>query len=117
VKEITFFNDFVPIVKIFGKKYNCNTPFKSKNQFQYFLEMIDNIKKCSGLLGFVNEKCIGYAEDSSKDIHLCSACQKLLLEDFQTLKSTIIKNIENKVSLSSKVLMFLKIYFFMILSH
>lgn len=102
VKEINFYDD-LDIVKIYGKNYNCNTQFKSKNQFQIFLFTINNIKKCSGLYEILNEKCIGYVEDSSKDINMCSACQKLLLmeEDFQTTKSKINKNIEYKVSLSS----------------
>jgi len=105
VKKIHFYNNFVPIIQIYGKNYSCNIPFKSKNQLENFIKIIDNIEKCPGLNGFIHEKCIGYVENTSEDIQACFICQRLVTEeDLQTkseikLKSKIIENLENKVSL------------------
>jgi len=106
VKKIHFYNSLVPIIHVYGKKYEYNNPVTTMNELENLLEKIDNIEKCSGMDGFVHEKCIGYFEDTLEDIEMCSACKGIItdqhlqkISEIIESKSKIIESLEKKVSL------------------
>lgn len=89
-KKIIFYNSFIPIIHVYGKKYKHNKPIKTKIELEKLIEKIDNIEKCSGIDGFAHENCIGYIENPSEDIEVCSACQELVkYQDLVKIKAII----------------------------
>lgn len=106
VKKVHFYNSFVPVIQIYGKKYEFKMHISRKKELRRLLERIDSIEKCYGRDGFVFENCIGYIEDSSPYVYMCSACRDLVtIPDLQRMKAVIesksktIRNLEEKVSL------------------
>ncbi|XP_060857297.1 uncharacterized protein LOC132934904 [Metopolophium dirhodum] len=88
VKKVNFYNNLVPTIQIYGKKYEYNTPIKTKEELENFLEKIDSIEKCYGRGGFVFEQCIGYFENSLDN--MCTGCRGLVKdEDLQRMKAKL----------------------------
>ncbi|XP_060857552.1 uncharacterized protein LOC132935110 [Metopolophium dirhodum] len=88
VKKVNFYNNLVPTIQIYGKKYEYNTPIKTKEELDNLLEKIDSIEKCYGRGGFVFEQCKGYFENSLDN--MCSGCQGLVKDqDLQRMKAKL----------------------------
>jgi len=100
VKKVNFYNNLVPIIQIFGKKYEYKMPITTKKELEDLLEKIDNIEKCYGSGGF--EQCIGYLSYGLKSNYKCFGCQGLVkIPVLQRMKSKIetIQSLNNRVSL------------------
>jgi len=88
VKKVIFYNNLVPTIQIYGKKYEFNMPIRTMKQLDDLLEKMDDVQKCYGRAGFVLEQCIGYYENSS--VNMCSGCQGLVKDqDLEIMKSKI----------------------------
>ncbi|XP_015373933.1 PREDICTED: uncharacterized protein LOC107168897 isoform X2 [Diuraphis noxia] len=105
VKKILFFNSLVPIIQVYGKKYEYNNPITTMKELENLLEKIDDIEECFGMDGIVHERCIGYFEDTLDDIEMCSACQGIKTDQsLQKINATIefksktIESLERKIS-------------------
>jgi len=105
VKQVNFYNCLVPVIQIYGQKYEYDTPIKTKIELETLLEKIDTFEKCSGQDGFTHKKCIGYFEARSEDIEMCFMCQRMIRDqDLHKTKTSIesksktIKNLQNRVS-------------------
>jgi len=106
VKKVIFNNSLMPVIHVFGKKYKYDKPIKTKIQLENLLEKLDNFEKCYGNDGLTHEKCIGYFEEQSEDVEMCSVCQESVKnQDLHTIKTIIqsksntIENLKNKVSI------------------
>jgi len=104
IKKIIFYNNLVPTIEIYGKKYEYKTPITTKEKLDDLLEKIDSIEKCYGRAGFVFQQCIGYFENSLDN--MCSGCQGLVKDrDLQRMKAKFeakdkdLESFKNKVSL------------------
>jgi len=104
VKKVIFYNNFVPTIQVYGKKYEFEMPIKTMKQLEDLLEKMDNVEKCYGRAGFVLEQCIGYYENSF--VNMCSGCQGLVKDqDLEIMKSKIedknntVKSFKIRVSL------------------
>ncbi|XP_003242833.1 uncharacterized protein LOC100572541 isoform X2 [Acyrthosiphon pisum] len=97
VKIIYFYDNLVPSIQIYGKKYEYTTPITTMKELGDLLEKIDSIEKCYGRGGFVFDQCLGYYENSldteindDKRIKMCSVCQELIKDrDLQRMKAKL----------------------------
>ncbi|XP_060873450.1 uncharacterized protein LOC132947226 [Metopolophium dirhodum] len=88
VKKVIFYNNLVPTIQIYGKKYEHKMPITKMKELDDLLEKIDSIEKCYGRGGFVFEQCIGYFENSLHN--MCNGCQELVKDrDLQRMQAKI----------------------------
>jgi len=98
VKKIHFYNSLVPTIQIYGKKYEYNEEISTKIKLENLLEKLDSIEKCYGYDGCVSSSCIGYLENNSKDIYMCSACQGLVTDQALERMKKKLENKANKIA-------------------
>eukprot|EP00102_Acyrthosiphon_pisum_P021340 XP_016658550.1 PREDICTED: uncharacterized protein LOC100575998 isoform X2 [Acyrthosiphon pisum] len=97
VKTIYFYNNLVPSIQIYGKKYEYTTPITTMKKLDDLLEKIDSIVKCYGRGGFVSDQCLGYYENSlhteindNEIMKMCSVCRGLVTDrDLQRMKAKL----------------------------
>ncbi|XP_060873371.1 uncharacterized protein LOC132947174 isoform X2 [Metopolophium dirhodum] len=88
VKKIIFYNNLVPTIQLYGKKYEHKMAITTMKELDDLLEKIDSVEKCYGRGGFVFEQCIGYFENSS--LNMCDGCQELVTDrHLQRMKAKI----------------------------
>lgn len=114
IKKVYFYNNLVPIIFINNKRYEYNKNVETKSELENLLEKIDDIEICMGYDGYMHENCIGYFENSSKEIESCCNCQELTKDEHLYKVELILKDKSNRiVELETQVnINYLKIFVF-----